>query len=90
DDLLLEFEASVTQATLGAEVEIPTLTSHAKLKIPPGTQPDTLLRLRGQGMPRARWKGTGDLLVRVKVQIPKKLSKSQRELLEQFAKELDK
>ena len=90
DDLLLEFEASITQATLGAEVEIPTLTSHAKLKIPPGTQPDTLLRLRGQGMPRARWKGNGDLLVRVKVQIPKKLGKSQRELLEQLAKELDK
>jgi len=90
DDLLLEFEASITQVTLGAEVDIPTLTSHARLKIPPGTQPDTLLRLRGQGMPRARWKGNGDLLVQVKVVIPKKMSKSQRELLEQLATELDK
>jgi molecular chaperone DnaJ len=90
DDLLLEFEASITQVTLGAEIEIPTLMSQAKLKIPPGTQPDTLLRLRGQGMPRARWRGTGDLLVRVKVNIPKRLKKRQRELLEQLSEELDK
>ena len=90
DDLLLEFKASITQVTLGAEVDIPTLTSKAKLKIPPGTQPDTLLRLRGQGLPRTRWKGNGDLLVRVKVAIPKKLSKSQRELMERLATDLDK
>ncbi|MFX0168512.1 MAG: molecular chaperone DnaJ [Candidatus Hodarchaeota archaeon] len=89
DDLLLELEITITQAALGAEIEIPTLTSQAKLKVPPGTQPDTLLRLRGQGMPRARYRGNGDLLVRVKVKVPTRLKKEQRELLEQLAKELD-
>jgi molecular chaperone DnaJ len=90
DDILLELPISITQATLGTEIKVPTLLSKAKLKIPAGTQPDTILRLRGQGMPRARWRGNGDLLVRIKVEIPKKLKRQQRELLEQLADELDK
>jgi len=90
DDILLELPITITQATLGAEVEVPTLLSKAMLKIPAGTQPDTILRLRGQGMPRARWRGNGDQLVQIKVEVPKKLNRQQRELLEQLADELDK
>jgi molecular chaperone DnaJ len=90
DDLVIEVTITITQATLGSEIDVPTLTSQARLKIPAGTQPDTVLRLRGQGMPRAQWRGKGDLLVRINVQVPKKLSKRQRELLEQLSKELDK
>ncbi|MFX0078808.1 MAG: molecular chaperone DnaJ [Candidatus Hermodarchaeota archaeon] len=90
DDLFIEVPITITQATLGSEIEVPTLTSQARLKIPAGTQPETVLRLRGQGMPRAQWRGNGDLLVRVNIQVPKKLSKRQRELLEQLSKEFDK
>ncbi len=90
DDLFIEVPITITQAALGSEIEVPTLTSQARLKIPAGTQPDTVLRLRGQGMPRAQWRGKGDLLVRINVQVPKKLSKRQRELLEQLSKVLDK
>jgi len=90
DDLVIEVPITITQATLGSEIEVPTLTSQVRLKIPTGTQPDTVLRLRGQGMPRRQWRGKGDLLVRINVQVPKKLSKRQRELLEQLSKEFDK
>ncbi len=90
DDILMELPISITQATLGTELEIPTLLSKAKLKIPAGTQPDTILRLRGQGMPRVRWRGNGDQLIRIKVDVPKKLNKHQRDLLEQLADELDR
>lgn len=90
DDLFIEVPITITQAALGSEIEVPTITSHARLKIPAGTQPETVLRLRGQGMPRAQWRGKGDLLVRINVQVPKKLSKRQRELLEQLSKVLDK
>jgi molecular chaperone DnaJ len=89
DDILLELTISITQATLGAEIEVPTLLSKAKLKIPSGTQPDTILRLKGQGMPRTRWKGKGDQLVRIRVEVPKKLNRRQRELLEELSGEFD-
>ena len=89
DNILLELPITITQATLGAELEVPTLLSKAKLKIPAGTQPDTVLRLKGQGMPRARWKGKGDQLVRIRVEVPKKLNRRQRELLEELAGEFD-
>jgi molecular chaperone DnaJ len=89
DDIVIELPITITQATLGAEIEVPTLLSKAKLKIPGGTQPDTILRLRGQGMPRARWRGNGDQLVRIKVIVPKKLSREQRELLAKLAEQLD-
>ena len=90
DDIIIELPISITQAALGAEIEVPTLLSKAKLKIPAGTQPDTILRLRGQGMPRARWRGNGDQLIQIKVEVPKKLSGQQQELLERLAEELDK
>ena len=90
DNLLIELPVTITQAALGTEVEVPTLDKPVKLKIPKGTQPDNVLRLRGQGMPRPQKRGRGDLLIRIIVKIPTKLSKRQRELLEELAKELDK
>lgn len=88
DDILTEATISMTQATLGAEIEVPTLTSRAKLKVPPGTQPDTILRLKGAGMPHSRGWGHGDQLVRIKVRIPTKLTDKQRQALAELAKEL--
>lgn len=89
DDILMELPISITQAVLGSEVEVPTLTARAKITIPPGTQPDSILKLKGQGMPRSRWRGNGDQLIRIKVKVPTKLTKRQRELLEELSKELD-
>ncbi len=90
DDILMELSITITQAALGSEIEVPTLLSKAKLKIPAGTQPDTVLRLKGQGMPRARWRGNGDQLVRIRVEVPKKLNQRQQELFKQLSNELDK
>jgi molecular chaperone DnaJ len=89
DDVLIETTISMTQAALGAEIEVPTLASRAKLKVPPGTQPGTVLRLKGAGMPRARGGGHGDQLVRVKVHIPTKLTEKQRQQLTELASGLD-
>jgi molecular chaperone DnaJ len=89
DNVLIEAEISITQAALGGEIEVPTLEKPVKLKIPKGTQSDTVLRLRGQGMPRPQKRGRGDQLVRITVKVPTKLSKRQRALLEELATELD-
>ncbi|OPX65234.1 MULTISPECIES: molecular chaperone DnaJ [unclassified Methanoregula] len=68
-------------ALLGGEITVPTITGSASLKIPRGTQSHTIFRLRGQGMPSLSSKGRGDLLVRVIVKIPPRLSGKQEELL---------
>jgi len=71
-------------AALGDEVDVPTLDGPAKLKVPEGTQSDTVFRLKGRGMPRLRGSGKGDLHVKVKIIVPRRLSHKQRQLLEQF------
>jgi len=86
DDLIYELHLDMAQAALGAEVDVPTLDGAAILKVPEGTQPDTFFRLKGRGMPRLRGSGKGDLHVKVKVTVPRRLSSKQRQLLEQFAK----
>jgi molecular chaperone DnaJ len=75
------------QAALGAEVSIPTLEGPTTIKIRPGTQIGETITLRGKGMPRFRGYGKGDLLVRIGVSVPEKLTSQQRALLEQLAKE---
>lgn len=85
NDLYCEIPISMSQAALGATVEIPSLNGHETLIIPPGTQPNTLLRLKGKGIKDIRTQRPGDLLVRIKVEIPKKLTKEQKELLMKFA-----
>lgn len=83
DDVYCEIDISFVDAALGGEVEVRTIDGRAKLKIPPGTQSGTILRMRGKGFPRGD--GTrGDQLVKVNVVIPKNLTPEQRKLLEQL------
>src|SRR5438128_6536097 len=86
DDLLCEIPISFSTAALGGEIEAPTLHGAAKLKIPAGTQNGAMFRLRHQGMPNVHGHGQGDLLVRVLVEVPTKLSRPLREKLEEFAR----
>lgn len=90
DDLICVLPISFTQAALGAQVDVPTLTGTAPLRIPPGTQHGTVLRLPGKGLPNIRTGRVGDEVVHVVVEIPKKLSRAQEELLRQFAATEDK
>ncbi|MFN3533444.1 MAG: molecular chaperone DnaJ [Candidatus Brocadia sp.] len=83
-DIYMETTISLTEAALGSKVEVPTLDGNAVMKIPPGTQTDTLFRLRGSGMPYLKGRGFGDQYVRVIVRTPKNLTKRQKELLEEF------
>jgi molecular chaperone DnaJ len=88
NDILLNLDINVAQATLGAEVDVPTLDGDEKLKIPAGTQPGKIFHLRGKGVPHLRRSGRGDQLVIVNVAVPTKLSKEQRELFEKLAESL--
>jgi molecular chaperone DnaJ len=76
---------SFSQAALGAEIEIPTLEGTHKLKVPEGTQSGTVFKVRGKGIPVLNGHGKGDLVVEVKVQVPTKLTKRQKELLAELA-----
>lgn len=90
NDLVCHMPISFTQAALGATVEVPTLTGRAELTVPPGTQHGQVFRLRGLGMPDLRTGQPGDELVQVLVEIPKKLSERQQELLRAFAETEDR
>jgi molecular chaperone DnaJ len=82
-DLTLEVPVTYPELALGSHVKVPTLNGAVTLKVPPGTQSGKTFRLRGKGAPRPKG-GHGDLLATVKVDVPKKLSREQRELLEQL------
>jgi molecular chaperone DnaJ len=88
NDILCDVEVGYPQLALGTEVEVPTLDSKAMLKVPAGTQPGTILRLRGKGLPSLEDGRPGDELVRIIVGVPKKLTSRQRALLDELAKEL--
>ena len=88
DDIYCEVPLTFTQAALGDEIEVPTLTERVKLRIPPGTQTGTYFRLRGKGVPRLRRGGSGDQHVRVVVVTPTNLTERQKELLRELGKEL--
>lgn len=85
DDLLCEVPVSFVQATLGSEIEVPTLEGRATIKIPAGTQPGTLLRLRNRGVKNLQGYGQGDLHVRVQVEVPTRLNSEQKHKLQEFA-----
>jgi len=87
DDLWYVLMIGYPQAALGAEVSVPTLDGPTTVKIKPGTQAGETIRLKGKGMPRFRGYGRGDLLVRVGISVPEKLTAKQRALLEQLAEE---
>jgi molecular chaperone DnaJ len=87
-ELYYEASISIAQAALGTTLTVPTVDGTEEVEIKPGTQPDTEIRLRGKGAPHLRRSGSrGDLHVLVDVNVPRKLSKKQRELLEAFARE---
>ena len=85
DDLLCELPVSFVQAALGSDIEVPTLDGKASIKIPPGTQPGAMFRLRGKGVKNIQGYGYGDLHVRINVEVPTHLSSAQKAKLEEFA-----
>jgi molecular chaperone DnaJ len=85
DDLITRVDVPFTDAALGTTVAVSTLTGDEQLELNAGTQPATVLRLRGRGLPELRGRGHGDLHVVVNVLVPSKLSDEQRELLRRFA-----
>jgi molecular chaperone DnaJ len=84
-DLYTDIQVPFTVATLGGEINVPTLKGSVKYAVPEGTQPNTVFRLREQGVPRLNSSSRGDLLVKVNVQVPKKVNDEQRELLKRLA-----
>jgi molecular chaperone DnaJ len=85
NDLIAVVPISVTQAALGATIDVPSLDGTRQLRIPPGTQYGSLFRIRGQGLPDVRTGRTGDELVQVTIETPMNLSARQEELLREFA-----
>ena len=91
DDFLVDVPVSFVEAALGAEIEVPKPGGGAvKLRLPPGTQDGKRFKVRGAGAPRARGDGEpGDLMVRVGLVVPKKLSRREKEILVALAEEQD-
>ncbi|MDO9070622.1 MAG: DnaJ C-terminal domain-containing protein, partial [Deltaproteobacteria bacterium] len=88
NDLLVDRRIKLSEATLGTKVTVPTLDGKTmSLKVPPGTQSHTKMRLKNYGLPTANGKGRGDQLVRIIVETPANLTKKQKTLLEELAKE---
>ena len=84
DDLLCTMPIDVITASLGGELEVPTLTGKVNLKIPAGTQTDKVFRLRNKGVKPVRKNNAGDLLCRVQVEVPINLTSEQTQLFEQL------
>ncbi len=86
-DIACDVPVNLVTATLGGKVEVPTLTGATVIKVPPGTQHDKVLRIKGIGVPSLKGGSTGDQVYTIKVQIPTKLTARQKELLMEYAKE---
>ncbi|MBI5059788.1 molecular chaperone DnaJ [candidate division KSB1 bacterium] len=84
DNILYTLLLSIPQLILGDEVDVPTLTGQARLKIEPGTIPGRILRMRGKGLPAVNSRHVGDELVEVKLHVPSKLTPRERELIEEL------
>ncbi len=84
DDLICELPVSPDLAALGGEVDVPTVDGFAKLKLAPGTPNGKLFRLRGKGCPMVNGRGSGDLIVRARVEVPAHLNAKQKKALEEF------
>ena len=88
DDLVVQVPVSFATAALGGTVEVQTPEGAVSLKVPGGTEDGKLLRIKGRGAPSLKGSGKGDVLARIRIEVPKKVSKKQRELLEQLDKAL--
>jgi molecular chaperone DnaJ len=86
DDLIVQVPVSFPTATLGGKVEVPTPEGAVSLKIPAGSEDGKLLRIKGRGAPKLSGSGKGDVLARVRIQVPKRVNKKERELLEELQK----
>src|SRR5215470_12708163 len=86
DDLIVQVPVSYPTAALGGKVEVPTPGGPVSLKIPAGSEDGKLLRIKGRGAPRLSGSGKGDVLARVRIQVPKRVNKKERELLEELQK----
>jgi curved DNA-binding protein len=87
DDLVVEKEIAFSEAALGTSIEVPTLEGTKKVRIPPGTQSHTKLRLKGMGLPHFQGDGKGDEFVKVVIRVPRKVSEKGKKLIEELAKE---
>ena len=87
DDIYVHAEVGFPSLCLGGEIAVPTVEGELSIKIPPGTQPEKIFRLKGHGAPRANGYGRGDELVHLHVNIPTNLSERQTALLEELSKE---
>ncbi len=85
NDILFELPVSIPDAVLGKKLEVPTLDGKVKIDIPPGIQPGKILRLRNKGIQHLHGSGQGDMLVKVTVWVPEKISSKERELFEQLS-----
>jgi len=85
DDLLCEVPVSFIQATLGTEIEVPTLDGNATIKIPAGTQPNATFRVKGKGVKNLQGYGHGDLHVRIQIEVPTRLTAAQKDKLREFS-----
>jgi len=90
NDIFLEYPITVSQAALGTHIEVPTLLGKAKLKVPSGTQPETIFRMKGKGISSLRGESKGDQLVKVIVKIPKSVNRKEKKLFEDLEKESEK
>ncbi len=88
-NLEVDLPVSVTEAIQGGEIEVPTLSGTKTIRIPPGTQQGSVQRLRGEGPPRTKGAGRGDIHYRIRVDVPKELTDEQREAVEKLAESLN-
>jgi molecular chaperone DnaJ len=89
DNLEAEIPVTIVEAIRGATIEVPTLTGSKRIRVPPGTQHGTIQRLRGEGPPRLGGRGRGDVHYRLVIDVPRSLSREQREVVDELAQVMD-